>query len=104
MPFEKIEELEKYSEEILKKIREELKKVIHSKDFSIVTTGSYGRKEASEVSDLDLFIVVDDSTDKDKIDPMSIQNVIDKYIKKETGLTGTFGAGAIVSKYELLSR
>ncbi len=103
MPFGKIEELEKYSEAILGKIREELEKVLDSKDFCIVTTGSYGRKEASSVSDMDLFIIVDDSTDREQIRPMQVRAVIDKYIQKDTGSTGIFGSDVLVPKYELLS-
>lgn len=103
MSLEKIEELEKYSEQILEKIRTELEQIMDVKDFCIVATGSYGRKEASSVSDLDLFIVVDDITAKNKVNTKAIQTVIDKYIQKDTGSTGIFGADILVAKDELIS-
>lgn len=103
MSLAKIEELKSFTEDKLKEIRDDLGKVLKTKDFSIVATGSYGRKEASEVSDIDLFIIVDDATDKTQIDQKVIVEIIEKHVEKETGSTGTFGSSVLVPKYELLS-
>ncbi len=64
----KIKETKEFSEKRLEEIRNSLGKLIQdnygkNKSFSIVTTGSYARKEASEQSDLDFFIIFDDESE-----------------------------------------
>lgn len=51
-----MEDRKKYSEDIVDKIRQELKEFFSKDDFSsldvtVVVTGSYGRNEASQASD-----------------------------------------------------
>ena len=72
--------------------------------FSIVMTGSYGRCEASQESDLDIFTIVDS---KDVIKPYrtvtrKLKTAIAKIVPKNPGKTGTFGFGAIISIDEIL--
>ena len=90
-----------FTDETLKKLITEMHSLIQDDDieFTIVTTGSFGRKEASLESDLDLFIFCEKESSievllkkKDDID-----SCIKKYISKDAGDTGTFGSGAIVA-------
>jgi predicted nucleotidyltransferase len=101
--FEQIDQLKKFTDKKLKEIRDDLERNLQAKDFCIVTTGSYGRKEASEVSDIDLFIIVDDTTDKTQINQKVIAEIIEQHVDKETGSTGTFGSSVFVPKGELIS-
>ncbi|WP_205894409.1 nucleotidyltransferase domain-containing protein [Pseudomonas edaphica] len=72
--------------------------------LTIVTTGSYGRGEASEESDLDLFVFFDSEGAEDCVcaEKRSIRTIVEKYIKKAPGDTGTFGSGVVVSFNEML--
>lgn len=99
---------EKFSRNNLLKIREGLAESLKSSDFSekitVVATGSYGRLEASESSDLDLFVFFDSDKPAEVIEKecASIKEVIDRYIKKQPGDTGTFGHNAVVLFSEML--
>lgn len=98
-----------YSNNIIEKLRKDLKECLDSKDLetttSIVITGSFGRKEASENSDLDYFIIYKDEDSQRKISDertnKAISKIIKKYVSKEPGSTGTFGSD--LSKLSALS-
>lgn len=115
--FKSIKKAKDYSQEILKKLRDDFKSKlkIDSVNFTVVTTGSFARCEASEASDLDCFIIIDKfqkdnnfNDDNGKIDTeealkISMNEIISKYIKKDAGSTGTFGSDAVVTIEELLT-
>jgi len=85
-----------YSFEILENIKTELEKNINNENICIVTTGSYARGEASEESDLDFYVIVKNGDYDLAFDEKElIQNVINKYIKNDSGDSGTFGSDAI---------
>lgn len=89
-----------YSKDILSKLKHDLDSMfeVHKDvEFTIITTGSFGRHEASVESDMDLFIFCDKTSTKDFMleKKKDIEECINKYIKKEAGDTGTFGADAV---------
>lgn len=97
------------SEIKLDNLRNNIKDIFNDKqvfsEICIVTTGSYARREASEESDLDYFLIIPDSLDKDfVIDNLSeiIEQKINSLIPKPAGSTNTFGAEAIVHQRDLL--
>lgn len=98
MEIAKIEEGIKFSNSILKQIRDVLDKELKNKNICVVTTGSYARGEASDESDMDYYVIVkngeyDLSFDEKQI----IINTINKYVSKDSGDTGIFGDNAIES-------
>ncbi|MDX5627205.1 MULTISPECIES: hypothetical protein [unclassified Brenneria] len=66
-------------------------------EFTIITTGSFGRREASDESDLDLFIFCSTQASKEFIESKkdNLTQLINKHVTKESGSTGTFGSDAI---------
>ena len=82
--FETISQRESFSTLKLKSIRDDLSKnlssVAESEHFAVITTGSYGRKEASEESDMDLFVIFDD--EKIKACPAEVCETIDSVLKQ----------------------
>ncbi|MDF7788579.1 nucleotidyltransferase domain-containing protein [Pantoea stewartii] len=88
-----------YSTTILNSLKQDLVKAlaeIEDLEFTIITTGSFGRLEASAESDIDLFIFCDkDATLEQLIAKKDcISECVKKYIKKDVGDTGTFGPDA----------
>lgn len=57
-----INQAKKYSQELIEKIRVRLEREISSSSLCIVTVGSFARREASEQSDIDFFIITDGVT------------------------------------------
>jgi predicted nucleotidyltransferase len=112
--YQSLKKAKEYSRNILTQLREDFENQIKSKNFCIVTTGSYARSEASKASDLDCFIIVNDKIDdkyfnytdnieiNDKLKQL-IKNIIYEYIKKDAGDTGTFGLDAIVNINDLVT-
>lgn len=107
--FKSISRLHDYSDNKLDKIRGELVGILDKCDFkdgfSLITTGSYGRMEASDESDMDFFIICDSEKDKHKILDISeeISSIIKKHVPKNTGSTGTFGGSAVNTIDEITS-
>ncbi|TGG95246.1 hypothetical protein E4656_02155 [Natronospirillum operosum] len=98
-----------FTQKKLKTLRDRFKSIIESSDYSeqitIVTTGSYGRGEASEESDLDLFILLDaDEPVKEAIPDVldAIKQLIDEEVPKSTGETTTFGPRTVIKFSEML--
>ncbi|WP_394565041.1 hypothetical protein C1N58_22145 (plasmid) [Pantoea sp. SGAir0180] len=88
-----------YSAGILNRLKQDLTEAlaeIEDLEFTIITTGSFGRLEASAESDIDLFIFCDkDSTLEKLIEKKDcISECVKKYIEKDAGDTGTFGSDA----------
>ena len=92
-----------FSKDIVKKIVNELETKLNNDNICVVTTGSYAREEASEESDMDYFVVVrngkHDLSFKDK---EIIINIVNKYVSKDSGDTGTFGDDAIENLEDML--
>ena len=103
-----LEERKKFTSSKLSVIRENIEKLI-SENFSdykdqiaVVTTGSFGRDEASEESDLDWYLIAakectllqkgsPESCDVVQKIELALKSIISKHVTKETGSTGTFG-------------
>lgn len=62
-------------------------------DFSVVTTGSFARNEASDKSDLDFFLIHGEPLDSEKTTIISgkINDSITPLLKKSVGDSNTFG-------------
>jgi len=103
MSLDMINKSKKYSTEIVKKIKYELSKQIKNDDICIVTTGSYARDEASEESDMDYYVIVKNGEYDLKYEEKEmITNIVNKYVVKKSGDTGTFGDNAIEKLEDML--
>lgn len=108
LEFKSIDAAYRHSADVINCLRKDLESELLRSEFkdrlTIVTTGSFGRGEASAESDLDLFIFFDSDKSEDSLheEKKSIQGVVDKYIKKSAGDTGTFGSDAVVNFSEML--
>lgn len=96
-----------YSESTLDSLKKDLLEVLgddSSAEYTIVTTGSFGRNEASAESDFDLFLFCEKEDIRESIELKAelINNCVKKYVAKNTGSTGTFGADEVVSFESLL--
>lgn len=98
-----------YTREKLEELRKQLalclKDSKYKDDITIITTGSYGRGEASSESDLDLFIIFDaDQPTSDTIpgELGAIEEVVERVVPKSAGDTGTFGAKTVISFSDML--
>lgn len=95
-----------FTEEKMLEIRAGLEIALANSDYKndicIVVTGSYGRQEASNESDLDWYIIFDKDRDAETIavEIDSIKAVIQKIVLNEHGDTGTFGAIAKFSEMQ----
>ena len=113
MEYTSIDTAKKYSIKGRNKFKKDFEQGITSTSFCIVTTGSYARNEASEVSDLDSFVITKDEIDENYFitEEGSIAStpqfkklmneIVNNYITKEAGDTGTFGVDAVVKLDEL---
>jgi len=111
--YNAIQKAKDYSQKIISNLKNDFESGIESKDFCIVTTGSFARCEASEASDLDCFIITEDNIiNTDYFETNStleltdtfkkfMEDTVNKYIKKDSGDTGTFGFEAIVKINDL---
>ncbi|MEJ6474866.1 nucleotidyltransferase domain-containing protein [Pseudoalteromonas piscicida] len=64
----------------------------HSKNIVIIVTGSYGRDEGSEESDMDWIIICNDSVEKGDSESIlsTVSEVIEREIQVPAGSTNTF--------------
>lgn len=97
-----------FTKEKLQQLRHELnqvlKKSLYKEAITLVTTGSYGRGEASEESDLDWYLIFDKDLEAKEAIPDELQSItaiIEENIDNDTGDTGTFGENAIVKFSEM---
>lgn len=97
-----------FSLSVIDNLRRDLAEALRESEYkekiTIVATGSYGRKEASTSSDLDLFIFFDSDRSRDILsaETEAIRCVVKRYIEKDAGDTGTFGVDAVVNFNEML--
>jgi UTP:GlnB (protein PII) uridylyltransferase len=84
-----MEKRKKYTDKILKYIKEKLKSSDLAKyqHLCVVVTGSYGRDEASTVSDMDWFLVVDEkkvnlNENEKKLILGTVSSIIGEYVDK----------------------
>jgi predicted nucleotidyltransferase len=106
-----IETQKQFTEENIKIIQSAVSEIIKTLPknvtdrYSIIMTGSYGRFEASNESDLDTFIIVDSQDDVKALNDIAknLEESVSKIIPKKPGSTGTFGFGAIVTIDAVLS-
>ena len=84
---------EQFTDQKIRAIRIDLAEVLKDRKYSIVTGGSYARREASAQSDLDYFLICDsnDEVAQAKADIDAINESIRKYISKEYAVGGAFG-------------
>ena len=85
----------------LKALREAMMQCLeeseYKDDITVVTTGSYGRSEATNESDLDCFIIFDRDLPVEEViikELKAISGIIEQLIEKPVGDTGTFGSDA----------
>ncbi|MBP1141085.1 putative nucleotidyltransferase [Pseudomonas sp. PvP009] len=106
--FKSLDAAYKHSASVISSLRRDLESALSESNLkdrlTVVTTGSFGRGEASAESDLDLFIFFDSDKPEDSLleEKKSIQDVVDRYVKKPAGDTGTFGSEAVVNFSEML--
>lgn len=92
MKFENIKKSKEFSKEKIDAIQKEFEDSINNKNISIVTTGSFARGEANELSDLDIFIIVKNNTNELLFEEKEkISQIVSKHISKNVGDSGTFG-------------
>ena len=98
MEHKNIQIAEEYSEKILNELRDEIKSCVSGSDFSIVTTGSFARREASEVSDIDYFFIFENNDDPKKIKAVceAAKIEIQKIVNKMPSTTGAFGGKSFI--------
>jgi len=101
--FPALDNAKRFTEDKLHQIRRvldsELQNSPHKDQITIVTVGSYGRGEASESSDLDLYILFNSDRDAEDVigdELRSIKRALDSLVPNETGSTGTFGANVCI--------
>src|SRR5690606_13170819 len=89
-------------------LRDELEQALSGSKYrdaiTLVTTGSYGRGEAMEESDLDWFMIFDRDQPAEEViaDEMAaVANIISTNVPKNTGDTGTFGKEVVVRFSEM---
>lgn len=103
MKFENIKKSKEFSKEKIDAIQKEFEDSINNKNISIVTTGSFARGEANELSDLDIFIIVKNNTNELLFEEKEkISQIVSKHIPKNVGDSGTFGIDAIETIENLL--
>jgi predicted nucleotidyltransferase len=90
---EEIARGERFSRDIVERLRADLAKALRNKPFAIVANGSYARGEASKESDLDYFLICD--SDKDCGEALKslekIKAVLKKHVHKPPAAGGAFG-------------
>ena len=99
MPNQAIKTAKKYSEEILSELTKSLNTKLSEQDLCIVVVGSFARKEASQNSDLDYFILLNNRAAVTQKISQSITKIIkESEIKNHYGDTDTFGQCVEISE------
>lgn len=103
-----LEEAKLFTVGVLNTLRDNIEKAIsdseYKDDICVVVTGSYGRLEASEESDIDWYVIFDKDRDVSEtigVELDIIRNEINKLIPNEHGDTGVFGENAVVKFSEM---
>lgn len=104
MNLENIIEARNFSQKKIALISHDLEKNLSNENITIITTGSYARGEANELSDIDFFVIVKNNESELLYDEKeTILQIIKKYIAKDVGDTGTFGTEAVETFENLLT-
>lgn len=110
MEYPHIKESRQFSNARIEAIRSDLQQVLgdspNRHKITIVTTGSYGRKEASEESDIDYYVLLNSDIPAEDLIPVelaSITDIINRHVPAETGDTGTFGSNAVQRFADMLT-
>lgn len=105
-----LSEASRFTQDKLDYIRRELASCLEKSEFSdsitIITTGSYGRGEASLESDLDLFIIFDADQPVQETIPgelAMIESVVAAAVPNSAGDSGIFGVDAVMSFSDMLT-
>ncbi|MEZ8199295.1 hypothetical protein [Vibrio splendidus] len=99
-----MEQRKKHTDDIIFKIKEDFKKCsILDSNMCLVVTGSFGREEASDQSDMDWYLISSIKLDSSVVKQLeqTIDEIISKYVEKNVGGTGTFGA--VIESSDLLN-
>lgn len=107
--FNNIEKYKQFSASKVAELRGELRQALESSKYAdritVVATGSYGRQQASEQSDLDYYLLFDANVPASEAIPDEMQhiaNIVKQTVPHGTGDTGIFGANAVVHFGEML--
>ncbi|NMT03606.1 hypothetical protein HKB22_01490, partial [Vibrio parahaemolyticus] len=89
---QEILERKTYSEKIVNDIKETLIDIesLGQNNVSVIVTGSFGRNEASKESDMDWFIISEESLDSALEQKLQkdVTQVVNEYVTKNVGNTG----------------
>jgi hypothetical protein len=94
-----IAEAKRFSDEKIQSLRDLIPAIIKADCISIVTVGSYGRKEASNLSDLDFFFIKDREDYSPDIEILAFRDLY-----RELGLKSPSKDGAFNSERPLRIR
>lgn len=110
MEYPHIHESRDFSIRKIEAIRSDLQQVLDtspsSDKITIVTTGSYGRKEASAESDIDYYVLLNSDIPANDLIPDELEHIaaiISRHVPAETGDTGTFGSNAVQRFADMLT-
>ena len=104
MKYTNIEKCRKYSEDVVSVLKSEFEKELDNKNISLITTGSFARVEASEHSDLDLFVIAKNNVNEMLFeDKERVEDIVSRHIQKNVGDTGIFGSEAIETVENMLT-
>ncbi len=98
-----------FTKEALQKVRTNLSECLANSSYgekiTLISTGSYGRGEATTESDMDWFMILDADQVPSEVIPnelRAIQSIINTAAPNSPGDTGTFGSDAWVRFSEML--
>lgn len=109
MRFNAINISRTYSETKISSLRKKINNALGASPYAdkitVVTTGSYARREASAESDLDLYILFDSDKSPEALSEelKSLASIYSKEISKSAGSSGTFGTEVVVKFNDMLS-
>ncbi len=90
-----------YSAHRLAEMRDALAKRLHGDTFCVVVTGSYGRHEASDQSDLDYFIIGREA-ERRQAPHREVADILGKMVTKKPAVNGPFSS--YITAEELVNR
>lgn len=88
---------ELYSDGIIELLRADLRKIDLGSDIAVVTNGSFARREASELSDLDFYLVgTEQPTDEMR---SVVCKIIEKHVPKPPSARGAFDSNCCYEQF-----
>lgn len=107
--YSSIEGLKAFSDQKIATLRHQMEAALSGGEYAdrltVVVTGSYGRREATEHSDLDYYIFLDADLPAEEVvadELKAIAAMVAKEVPGSVGDTKTFGCDAIVNFKEML--